>query len=245
MKKPLSFLPLLLLSLPVFILCSGQLEPQQSPETSQGLTSATLGATCNTRAGSPLWSVPYLYNYTVDYGPEIGKYVDHVFEDSRGSLWFATREQGLVCYTKGSIAYFSAANGLAGNRVSDITEDRAGNLWFATTDGVSKYDGTQFTNFTAAEGLWDDCAWTVMADRKGNIWVGTVKGVSCFNGYHFTNFYIPDPEVQAFPPKSNTGPVTDITEDKNGNIWFARDGMGVCKFDGKTFVYYTRAGEGC
>jgi ligand-binding sensor domain-containing protein len=34
--------------------------------------------------------------------------------------------------------------------------------------------------------------------------------------------------------------VTEIIEDKQGNIWFSRDGYGVSKYDGKSFTHYTK-----
>lgn len=36
-----------------------------------------------------------------------------------------------------------------------------------------------------------------------------------------------------------TGHVRWITQDKQGNMWFATDGEGLCRYDGKTFTYFT------
>jgi len=33
-----------------------------------------------------------------------------------------------------------------------------------------------------------------------------------------------------------------MAEDKNGNIWFGTEGGGVSKFDGRSFVNYTKIG---
>lgn len=35
--------------------------------------------------------------------------------------------------------------------------------------------------------------------------------------------------------------VTTLREDQQGNIWIARDGYGLCKFDGKAFTFYTKS----
>ena len=32
--------------------------------------------------------------------------------------------------------------------------------------------------------------------------------------------------------------ITEIDEDTDGNMWFARDGYGACKFDGDVFAIY-------
>lgn len=83
--------------------------------------------------------------------------------------------------------YFESS-GLASNYVQAINKDAEGNMWFGTANGVSKYDGTGFTNFTTAQGLVGNNVLSVAVDLDGTLWFGTDEGVSHFDGETFTNY---------------------------------------------------------
>lgn len=48
---------------------------------------------------------------------------------------------------------FTAADGLGSSFVSDVTQDAAGYLWFATRDGLSRWNGYEFTTLTEDNGF--------------------------------------------------------------------------------------------
>lgn len=169
----------------------------------------------------------------------ISPYVVEAYEDHEKNLWFGTMSDGAARYDGKSLRYFSTKDGLSGDTVVSIVEDHDRNLWFGTHTGASKYDGKNFTNFGIAEGLpgWG-C--NLLVDRNGNIWAGTNDGVFRFNGSSFSEFIIPDPAIKVLSFKVKAGKVWNLVEDKGGNIWFARDGYGACKFDGTAFTHFTK-----
>jgi ligand-binding sensor domain-containing protein/signal transduction histidine kinase len=65
------------------------------------------------------------------------------------------------------------AEGLADSRVTAILQARRGDLWFATWDGVSRYDGTRFTNYGTKDGLPEGLVTSLAEDREGGLWFGT------------------------------------------------------------------------
>ena len=69
----------------------------------------------------------------------------------------------------------------------------------------------------------------VLRDSKGNIWSTKSKELLKFDGVSFTSFPLP----------GNTTRINVIMEDNHGNIWLGLNGYGLCKFDGKTYTYYT------
>jgi len=170
---------------------------------------------------------------------QIAEYVVEVFEDSKGNLWFGTIGKGAARYDGKALTYFTTEHGLSGNTVTSFAEDKEGNLWFGTHSGLSKFDGKTFTSFTTSDGLVNDRVSQLLLDKKGILWVGSWRGVSRFDGKTFSTLTISNPEIELLPYQSTMDWITEI-EDKQGNIWFGRDGYGVCKYDGKSFVHYTK-----
>lgn len=193
---------------------------------------------------------------------QLAEYVVAAFEDSRGDLWFGTNGQGVARYQPstspaiaGVLRYFSLGDGLIDDVVTDIAEDREGRLWFGTQAGASRYDpsaahvagGKTFTGLGSEEGL-PGAGCKLLIDRRGNLWAGTNAGAFRFDGERFHAFELPLPTIENPSYKIVPGKVWDLLEDSKGNIWFARDGLGACKFDpalalepdGKPFTLFTR-----
>lgn len=170
-----------------------------------------------------------------------------IFEDSKGNLWFGTISEGVARYDGESLRYFSMKDGLCGNTVVSIAEDKEGNLWFGTHTGLSKFDGITFTNFSRKDGLCDDRVSTILVDFIGDVWIGTWSGVCRYNNASqpsrqavFSNFPLPTPTIEVPNYQATTNWVTEIIQDRQGNIWFARSGYGACRYDGNTFTHFTK-----
>ncbi|MBX2921054.1 MAG: hypothetical protein KF746_02590 [Chitinophagaceae bacterium] len=65
-------------------------------------------------------------------------------------LCFDTRGQHM------NIRRYSIEDGLVNNDVLNIYQDSYGFIWLCTRGGLSRYDGSRFTNFTTDNGLADD-----------------------------------------------------------------------------------------
>ncbi len=172
----------------------------------------------------------------VEIESQIGQYVTSVFEDSKGNLWFGTNGNGIARYDGKNLNYFTTNDGLPSDRVTGIIEDSNGIFWLHTGEGVSKYDGKNFTNFLVGDDFSSNVITKLLIDSKNIFWVSTWNGVYKFDGQTFQKFSIPYPEVDTKINEDTKYWVTGISEDPGGNIWFRRDGYGVCKFDG-IFVY--------
>lgn len=208
-------------------------------------------ASCNGQTGTPsgAGSADTLagISSTARDTAQIDAYVVAAFEDSKGNLWFGTNGQGAARWDGTSLRYFSIAQGLVGEVVTDIKADREGGLWFGTHTGASRYDGANFTGYGTAEGL-QGSGCKVLVDRHGTVWAGTSDGVFRFDGNRFNAFDLPVPVIDTPSYKMNPGKVWDLLEDSKGNLWFARDGYGACKYDpsavlragGKTFTHFTK-----
>jgi len=174
-----------------------------------------------------------------DSALQIAEYVVEIWEDQKGNLWFGTMAQGLVRYDGKLLTYFTTKDGLPENTVVSIVEDKEGNIWLGTHMGAAKYDGKSFTRYNHSQGL-QGMGCKLMIDQKGNLWAGTNSGVFQFDGKGFVPFELPQPKIDASSYKWTKGKVWELMEDREGNMWFGRDGLGACKYDGESFTHFTK-----
>lgn len=69
----------------------------------------------------------------------LGHYhVNDIFEDEKGSMWFATSTGIVKVNADGAHQIFTVNDGLPSNIINSIFQDREKNLWFGTIMGLSK-----------------------------------------------------------------------------------------------------------
>lgn len=112
--------------------------------------------------------------------------VVHIYQDSRGWIWFATFGRGvdyIKSYHEDSSIVFNhltSKNGLINDAVYAIVEDNSGDMWFSTERGLSKYSVKTETvkNFGRNSGIITEnfCENAVEKDEKGNLFFGNLRG---------------------------------------------------------------------
>jgi PAS domain S-box-containing protein len=129
-----------------------------------------------------------------------------------------------------AIKTYNTENGLAHNRVKRIVQDSHGFLWFCTGDGLSRFDGYQFTNYRVEDGLPGPSINDVVEAGDGIYWVATNSdGVARFDlsagtrparkadvRSRFTTFPISREPV--------TNRVNVLHRDSAGTLWAGTDG---------------------
>src|SRR5438128_1125689 len=76
---------------------------------------------------------------------------------------------------------YTTADGLPRDYVLRIVRDSHGFLWFCTGDGLSRFNGYEFTNYGVEHGLSNPRVNDLLETRSGVFWVATENGVSRFN----------------------------------------------------------------
>jgi signal transduction histidine kinase/ligand-binding sensor domain-containing protein len=121
---------------------------------------------------------------------------------------------------------YSAADGLAHDRVKRIAVDRDGFVWFCTLEGLSRFDGRRFVNFGTADGLPVPSTNDLLETDHG-FWVAT-------NGAGVV-FFDPDaPRAGLRVLATGTDAASRVNVlalDGKGTLWAGTDG-GLFRLDG-------------
>src|SRR6266568_1710648 len=122
---------------------------------------------------------------------------------------------------------YTTADGLPRDLVLRIVRDSHGFLWFCTGDGLSRFNGYEFTTYSVEQGLPHPFINDLLETRHGVYWVATNGGgVARFNPSpsHNQQAQIRD-LFTVFPvgdePTSNR--VNVLYEDHSGRIWAGTD----------------------
>lgn len=156
--------------------------------------------------------------------------VFEIIQDRTGFIWVATRD-GLNRFDGHSFTVYkhdpSEPDSISANYIHDMLEDEKGHLWIATQDGgVNKYD-PETERFTRYQHLPDDAnsisgntVLTLFQDSRGVLWFGTeFSGLNRFDPVTETFSHFSTNDRGNFVDR-----ITSITEDDQGNLWFAGNG---------------------
>lgn len=112
-------------------------------------------------------------------------------------------------------------NGMSANTVNVILQDHKGLIWLGTSDGLNKFNGTNFTSYIHNEkdstSLPANEVVSLMEDNNGKLWVGTTGGgLAYYDQQHdaFIN-YKGDRSVKKDDPVTARA----FYQDKNKNLW--------------------------
>ena len=116
----------------------------------------------------------------------------------------------------------TSKDGLSSNTVNAILKDHYGFIWFGTEDGLTKFDGLNYTvyrhNPKDTTSLWSNEVNCLFEDKKGQLWVGTSGSLHLYNRTknnfrHFKSNY----ENNGF----TSAIIKSICEDYLGQLWVA------------------------
>ncbi len=154
--------------------------------------------------------------------------LDHISEDSEGTVWIGTGDDQLYRYEpeRDLLTYVATVPVVAGKRerVAAVLHDTRGSLWVGTYEG-SLYNipkswknvSVYVHNSLDPKSITAGWVYSIVEDRSGSIWVGTEEGLNRF-----------DRETQSFirfaHDDRDTTSLSDdhacrIFEDRSGTLW--------------------------
>ncbi len=169
-----------------------------------------------------------------------------IFQDSRGFMWFGTRD-GLNKYDgyNFTVYKYDANNGksLAHNTIYDIAEDNDGNLWIATWGGgldMFDWEKEVFVHHKpdpkdpySIGSTHINC---LLNDHEGNLWIGTEgHGLQLYDKKK--NRFISFTHNDNDPKSISEDRVQDIVEDADHDLWIATNHGGLNLFDHQTHTF--------
>ncbi|WP_310379755.1 histidine kinase [Flavobacterium sp.] len=78
--------------------------------------------------------------------------------------------------TRYKFNHFDTDDGLPSNTIYSVTEDQKGNIVLGTDNGLTFFDGNDFTNYNIKDGLVNPYITAVSTDEKGIIWFINYNG---------------------------------------------------------------------
>jgi ligand-binding sensor domain-containing protein len=157
-----------------------------------------------------------------------------VYQDKKNVYWFGSWETGVYRYDGKTLINFTTKHGLPNNRIDDIKEDTFGNVYFSSADAtseISKFNGKTFTTLKAIPSE----NWKL---DSTDLWLkysyGNTGKVYRYDGTTLFELQLPNP-----PNLTNPFAVYSIYKDKEENIWFGTNPVGVCRYNGKSFDWIT------
>ncbi len=170
-------------------------------------------------------------------------YVNHIYEDPTGILWFSTSE-GWISYDKstGSIVKFVHSpgnpNSLSNNFVYFTCQDKDRIFWIGTRQGLNRYDlvnnsfsSYQNNNIGIPVGISNNYVYYIHEGTDGYLWIGTGSGLNRFDKQ--TEQFTIYTEKSGLPNDL----IYAILEDNNQNLWISTN-RGLVKFNTRTEEIY-------
>ena len=169
-----------------------------------------------------------------------------VVRDSRGLLWFCTKE-GLSRFDGHTFTTYTTADGLPHRSVRDLLETKKGEYWIATGGGLVRLNPDRragaplFTVVHDGIGRTRD-VWRLFQDSTGIVWIGTSEGLLRLDARGSdVALHASDLDMPTTPDGRLVG---SIAEDRDGSLWIGTRSAGLYRrfVDGRIIRYTTADG---
>lgn len=136
----------------------------------------------------------------------------------------------------------TADNGLPSNDIRRITKGPDGFIWIATSEGLCRYDGSRVKTYRHIPGLnslKNNSVLDLLALER-EIWIAHEEGISILDitSQKFRHYKFPDSLV-AKDNVEESGAVSRLMKDTEGNIWMATRRLGLWFYDPGNSVFKT------
>ncbi len=129
-------------------------------------------------------------------------------------------------------------NGFSSNGASSLFVDREWNIWFADSRGIDKISNINVVNYTESGGLPEKEVTAIVEYGDGRYILGHNNRISILQNQQI--------KVIEFPGlQSNLTRVLDMMKDRDGNIWFTANTLGIGKLKPGGAIQWYAVEAGC
>jgi ligand-binding sensor domain-containing protein/signal transduction histidine kinase len=175
----------------------------------------------------------WITNSVQDFGVGRGSNAWAVLVDRKQHVWVGTRGEGLFQF---QADHFQPAPGAEtlGPQIFALFDDHQGQLWAGTTNGLARWNGSDWKIYTTPNGL---AVRAIAEDAEGNLWIGTEsRGLYLFKAGKLIAY-------QATEGGLAGNDISCLYVDKDGVLWIGTVGHGLARFyRGKWTRYSTSDG---
>lgn len=178
--------------------------------------------------------VCFIYNnelYTPDSELLNDIFVNSIYEDQAGRLWFSTYGNGAISLLNGQLEVFNKNTGLSGNNVNVVFNDKSGTIWFGLNgDGMCIYNNGTFTQYTLSN-VFDRNSIKTFFETDSEIWIGAF-GTPLI---HYSN-----DEFQKLHLFEKGNPTIYSIIEREDGIWAAAYGKGLVNLNDGLYRIYAK-----
>jgi ligand-binding sensor domain-containing protein len=128
-------------------------------------------------------------------------------------------------------------NGFSANGASSVFIDREENIWFTDSRGIDKISDLSVVNYFKTGGMPENEVTAIAETNDGRLVMGHNNRISILQDQKF--------KVIEFPgTKNNLTRVLDIMKDRDGNIWFSANNLGIGKLTSKNAIKWYKTEKG-
>ncbi len=176
---------------------TGLVTKHYQPGVGSSLKSNFILSLCKTRSNELIVATThgiYQYNPKKDDFEAIPGlpflFYNNVIEDSNGTIWAGTYNDGLISFRLGEHTYKNYryvakdSGSLPRNIVNGIFEDSKKNIWVATDGGglaLLRKNRSGFQSFSVEDGLPSNYLFRILEDEDHNLWISSSKGLFRFD----------------------------------------------------------------
>ncbi|UTC68476.1 guanylate cyclase [Treponema sp. OMZ 789] len=156
------------------------------------------------------------------YLQEIKDYTfSSAYDDTDGTLWFGTLNGKIIKIKNDSIQEVIEIENLDGTGINRFLRTIDGNMYIATNKGIITLQDKKAEFFSEENGLPNNIVSCLCVDFEENLWAGMERGgLVKFSKGRFVDLA----SAESLPPSASNS----VLEDKDKNIWIAKDDGVVC-----------------
>jgi len=173
-------------------------------------------------------------------------FVDYIMRDSRGFMWFCTRD-GLSRFDGSQFVTYHIAGKNSPPGIENLYESHDGSYWITSVGGTFRFDPNTLSSpiekTPTLNAQWiTGIRGQLYEDRQGNFWLGSA---GLYRIEQRDGKFEVAPFDLGLPPRSDvTFSVSDITESKDGSLWIYSTWGLIRRLPDERIVYYPNPGPG-